>query len=141
MPEIYESRKRAAAAGDPFSKPMARAAEKLLLAINYSAGPLLVVNETEIVPDIFASLHRETWVDSINGWQWLDGKSEVLRQDFETTILSTNPSLSVGYGDEGPLSRFLAAIIPLVTGEPAPADLPGGLKKIRRKNKERDAAS
>lgn len=47
-------------------------------------------------------------------WRWL---SNALPTDFERTMCSNNPSYSVGLGHSGPLARFVAAILPHLTGE------------------------
>ena len=37
---------------------------------------------------------------------------------FRTAMQSTNPDVEIELSNEGPISRFLEAIFPLVTGEP-----------------------
>ena len=47
-------------------------------------------------------------------WRWLAG---VLPADIEKALMTTNPGCRLGNTKGGPLSRILAAIIPLMTGE------------------------
>ncbi len=48
------------------------------------------------------------------GWMWLAG---VLPQDFENAMRPANPTIVFGLGHGGPLARFIAAVVPPLTGE------------------------
>jgi hypothetical protein len=66
----------------------------------------------------------------INGWSWLAG---VLPHDFETAMRSTNPNISFGIGNDGPVVRFVHAITPLITGEHPPLSSVGRQLKAARR--------
>ena len=42
---------------------------------------------------------------------------EKIAKNFREAMRSTNPTLTFALSNNGPLSRFVAAVIPLVTGE------------------------
>lgn len=57
-----------------------------------------------------------------------------LRSQFEHAMRSTNPGLDVRPSNDGPLTRFIAAVIPLITGEnPKP---PAIARQLQRMEKE-----
>ena len=51
---------------------------------------------------------------SIRGWKWL---AQALVGDFENAMRPNNPGLGGGISRTGPLVRFIAAIVPFMTGE------------------------
>jgi hypothetical protein len=58
---------------------------------------------------------------------------DALPIDFERAMLSTNPSFKAGIGHSGPLTRFIAAIAPILTGERPTSDSVATLLKKRKK--------
>jgi hypothetical protein len=48
------------------------------------------------------------------GWKWL---AEVLPDDFVVAMRSNNPTFDPGISHAGPVPRFIAAVVPLITGE------------------------
>ena len=62
-------------------------------------------------------------------WQWL---ADVLPIDFENAMRSTNP-YTAGLSHNGPLARFIAAVVPSLTGQhPTPDSVATQLKKLRK---------
>lgn len=52
--------------------------------------------------------------------------------DFINAIKPANPTLDLGIGHEGPIARYIAAVVPLITGETPPAtSVATKLKKLR----------
>jgi len=123
MPEVYEYRMKAANAGDPFSKPMAKSARKLLVALDYSDI------DPHWQPAVLSCLHRESVPEQVNDWRWL---IKVLPVHYERAIRSANPSATVGRSKTGPLARFLEEVIPKITGE-APTATAIGNQFIKKK--------
>jgi hypothetical protein len=68
--------------------------------------------------------------DAPDRWQWLAG---VLPIDFENAMRSTNPNYTAGLSHNGPLARFIAAVVPSLTGQhPTPGSVATQLKKLRK---------
>jgi hypothetical protein len=66
-------------------------------------------------------------------WQWL---AHVLPIDFENAMHSTNPNYKTRISHNGPLPRFIAAVVPLLTGEhPSVESVATQLKTFRKKEK------
>jgi hypothetical protein len=120
MPEIYQHRKTAADAGDWFSVPMAESAKRLLEALDFPDS------YPGTLPPVLACVHRDTHKNSfpnaLKDWRWL---IKVMPVDFEAAMRPANPSIIFGKSKGGPLTRFLEAIIPRVTGENPPASAIG----------------
>jgi hypothetical protein len=89
-----------------------RAIEKsLAIAVNYS-----------VIADL----------DNLVGERWL-AVAGALTEDFRNAMLPANPELKLGFGHNGPLARFFAAIVPLLTGEhPTPESVATQLKARKR---------
>jgi hypothetical protein len=69
--------------------------------------------------------------DAPDRWQWLAG---VLPIDFENAMRSTNPNYTAGLSHNGPLARFIAAVVPSLTGQhPTPDSVATQLKKLRKR--------
>jgi hypothetical protein len=65
----------------------------------------------------------------LDRWSWL---INVLPLDFVGAMQSTNPKFRPGIGHAGPLARYIAAVVPLVTGEhPSPGSVATQLKALR----------
>jgi hypothetical protein len=63
-------------------------------------------------------------------WQWL---ANVLPIDFEIAMRSTNRNYKTGLSHNGPLARFIAAVVPSLTGQhPTPDSVATQLKKLRK---------
>lgn len=58
-------------------------------------------------------IHRDKTPEVIFGWQWL---IDVLPKDFATAMATANRT-AIGISDDGPLARFIAAVVPIITGE------------------------
>ncbi|MDR3521372.1 MAG: hypothetical protein P4L54_07125 [Acidocella sp.] len=108
MPEIYKYRAEAANAGDPFSKPMAKAARKLLVALDYPDKRPLGQ------PPVLSCVHRESLPEQVKDWRWL---VNVLPIEYENLMRPANPTAIFGHSKTGPLACFLAKVIPRMTGE------------------------
>ncbi len=66
----------------------------------------------------------------IEGWHDFAGE---LANAFRYAMCFTNPGLPLRNGDDGPVARFLAAIIPLITGEaPTPVAVARHLQRASR---------
>ena len=66
-------------------------------------------------------------------WQWL---ADVLPIDFENAMRSTNPNYKARLSHNGPLARFIAAVVPSLTGQhPTPDSVATELKKLRKLRK------
>lgn len=129
MPEIYEYRKRAADAGDPFSIPLAKSAEKLMIALGYPGDP-------DCALTILGCFQKEDLPDQFKDWKWLNGNDEVLLKDFEAAMTSTNPNFEAGLNSNGPFPRYAAAVLKFVTGEePAATSIATRMKETRRTKK------
>lgn len=71
-------------------------------------------------------------LDSFVGERWL-AVSGALIEDFRNAMLPANPELKLGLGHNGPLARFFAAIVPLLSGEhPTPDSVATQLKARKR---------
>jgi hypothetical protein len=64
------------------------------------------------------------------GWKWL---ADVLPLDFVNAMKSANPEFAPGVSHTGPVARFLAAVVPMLTGEHPPAASIATQLKMRRK--------
>lgn len=109
--------------GDPFAQPRASSAGKILAAINeqdvaYAVGTDAPVESN---PDKFH--------ERVADWRWL---AEVMPVDFATALQKANPGKRIGVSKDGPCARFLAAIIPRVTGESPSASAVGTQLIMRR---------
>jgi hypothetical protein len=63
-------------------------------------------------------------------WQWL---ADVLPIDFENAMRSTDPNYKARLSHNGPLARFIAAVVPSLTGQhPTPDSVATQLKKLRK---------
>ena len=59
--------------------------------------------------------------------------ARALAGDFDAAMRPANPGMRGGIGHDGPLARFIAAVVPILTGEhPAPGTVTNVLKDIRR---------
>jgi hypothetical protein len=71
-------------------------------------------------------------LDNYVGERW-PTVAGVLIKDFRNAKLPANPELKLGFGHNGPLARFFAAIVPLLTGEhPTPESVVTQLKGRKR---------
>ncbi len=108
------------------------------LKIKYEAGTAVVPTlkrKIEKIDDAVYSiccLQEEEIVSEtveVLGWKWL---SNALPGDFIEAIHTTNPGREIGISDNGPLSRFIAAIAPHLTGEhPTARSVSTQLKVLR----------
>jgi hypothetical protein len=70
-----------------------------------------------------------SYIGKSAAWNWLGG---VLPVDFATAMKSTNPTFKPKISQGGPVARFVAAVVPLITGEhPTVASAAVKLKKMR----------
>jgi hypothetical protein len=99
LPVIGKHHLAKAEQGDVFSKWMADAAADLHRALN--EDPARVT-------------HRDPLPDRVRDWRWL---AEVLPVYIDEAMRPANPHFPSGYSKGGPLTRILAAVIPLITGE------------------------
>ena len=97
LPRLAAFHQRGADAGDPFARWRADAARRL--AVEVGRDPRRIVE-------------RETAPDHVRGWRWL---VDVLPPLLATALESTNPEVKLG--DEGPAARFVAAVVPFLSGE------------------------
>ena len=130
---------------DPLKKEAGKRANELLTALDqirreYEHG-------LPMVPEIRSKIEALDWaVEAVKGlrkegiavenaqplgWKWL---SNALPGDFTEAIRSTNPGREIGISDDGPLSRFVAAIAPYLTGEHPTARSVSTQLKLLRKN-------
>ncbi len=58
-------------------------------------------------------VHRDGGIEK-GGWKWL---ADILPVDFETAMRSTNPDFQATPSYPGPFTRFVEAIVPLITGD------------------------
>jgi hypothetical protein len=58
-------------------------------------------------------------IGASRGWQWL---ADVLPEDFENAMKSTNTNFKAAASHSGPFTRFVEAIAPFVTGDHPPSD-------------------
>jgi hypothetical protein len=63
-------------------------------------------------------------------WKWL---ADVLPQDFCNAMKRSNPKFTGGFGHDGPVARFVAAVAPMLTGEHPTAGSVATQLKVRRK--------
>ena len=108
------------------------------LKIEYEAGIAIVPTlkrKIEKINDAVSSIRclQEEEIVSLTvevlGWKWL---SNALPGDFIEAIHTTNPGREIGISDNGPLSRFIAAIAPHLTGEhPTARSVSTQLKVLR----------
>jgi len=60
------------------------------------------------------------------------GYADILASFFVEAMKETNPDIEIRLGDDGPVSRFLAAVIPSITGErPKPAAIARHLQRAQ----------
>ena len=129
---------------DPLKKEAGVSAKMLLLILikmkqEYEVG---IYNFPELRSKVDAidravtaihSLHKEgiaVETAQLLGWKWL---SNALPDDFAEAIRTTNPGREIGISDDGPLSRFIAAIAPHLTGEhPTARSVSTQLKLLRK---------
>jgi hypothetical protein len=68
------------------------------------------------------------------GWKWL---ADELPEDFINAMKPNNPEFSPGLSYSGPVARFIAVVVPLLTGEhPTPASVATQLKLRRQANRK-----
>jgi hypothetical protein len=68
------------------------------------------------------------------GWRWL---AKVLPVDFVNAMKLANPTFAPGISHSGPVSRFIEAVVPILTGEhPSAASIATQMKTLRRSNNE-----
>jgi hypothetical protein len=69
----------------------------------------------------------------VSRWRWA---AEVLLVDFVNAMKAANPTFAPGISHAGPLSRYIKAVAPLVTGEhPSAASVATQLKKLPREKR------
>jgi hypothetical protein len=87
-----------------------------------------------VLKSLAAIYHKSIAIERVGSlnpnWKWLAG---ALPGDLTNALQSTNPGLAVGIGHNGPLVRFIAAVVPYLTGErPTPASIATQLKNRRQ---------
>jgi hypothetical protein len=102
-----------------------------LSVLNILKTRLAEIDDAQQFLDRFerASILDDRGIGAAIGWQWL---AEVLPLDFKSAMTSTNQDFKAGIGHDGPLTRFIAAIVPNLTGEHPTSDSVATLLKARR---------
>ena len=82
---------------------------------------------------VFVQSHHEleTMTAEIHGWP---DSAEYLARLFRKAMEGANPGIDLGVSNGGPVSRFVSAVMPAITGESVrPETVSAHLKSLRRK--------
>lgn len=128
---------------DPFEHAAARAAHGLLSSLNQlrtmyhahgSAWLTKRIKTIDLACEAVGRLFDESIAVEHGGkltWRYL---ANALPADFATAMQTTNPKYKPRIGHEGPLTRFIASLAPLLTGEhPTPGAVATELKEFKSK--------
>lgn len=90
--------------------------ERRLAAIDAALGCISRVEKSSFLtePDPYGASQSHPGILNEKGWKWL---ADVLPADFVNAIRPANPKIKIGLGHGGPLARFIAAVVPILTGE------------------------
>jgi len=91
-------------------------------------------------PDLAAVWGQPTTNPRKNSKEW-HGIAKHLETAFVAAMRSTNPKLDIGLSNEGPVTRFVVAVVPHLTGEdPTAQGVAQHLKRLKAKRIDKPAS-
>jgi hypothetical protein len=128
---VFEERQQACCAEDGTKLPSARIVEDEKRLFNQFNSFLQAMEAHHFELDMDAGL----LMPHIDGWRPL---AESIASAFKATMSRTNPGLKLGHSNDGPVPRFVAAVVPSITGEtPKVFNVGKHLKDYARKLRQR----